>query len=268
MIPAFVVELRKGEVGVRARLAALALVPAATALGCGGSSSDTNGEASKPAQQIVSDAAAAVERVHSLHMQGKQALGNEPTALEADLEPPAKVSLSFDQRGGNASIIAINGAVYIKANAAYWKKQKVGRAAETLAGKWFKSPTSAAQFQNLTRNLDVATVGRCLARDHGTLSVGGKATVNGQPAVVVVDQGDNPGGTPAKLFVATKGEPLPLRLVATGNERPGRKLDPECNSSGSRGRAGDELTFSKYNQAPKIAAPPGALNITPRATAR
>jgi hypothetical protein len=253
---------------VRPRVAVVALLPAVVVFGCGGSSSDTNGEASKPAPQIVSDAAAALKRVHSVHMQGKQALGNEPTALEADLEPPGKVSLSFDQRSGTASIIAINGAVYIKANAAYWKKQKVGSAAATLAGKWFKSPTSAAQFRNLTRNLDVATLSRCLARDHGTLNVGGKATVDGQPAVVVVDQGDNPGGTPAKLFVATKGEPLPLRLVATGNERPGGTRDPQCNSSGSRGHAGDELTFSKYNEELKIAAPPGALDITPRATAR
>jgi hypothetical protein len=253
---------------VGARLAAVALVPAVVAFGCGGSSSDPNGLASKPAQQIVSDAAAALERVHSLHMQGKQTLGNEPTAFKADLEPPGKVSLSFDQRGGSVSLIAINGSVYIKADAAYWKRQKAGAAAATLAGKWLKSPTSAGQFRSLTNNLGVATLSRCLAQDHGTLTVGGKATVDGQPAVVVVDQGDNPGGTPAKLFVATKGEPLPLRLVATGNERPGGKRDPQCNSSGSRGRAGDELTFSKYNEALKIAAPPGALDITPRATAR
>jgi hypothetical protein len=44
--------------------------------------------------------------------------------------------------------------------------------------------------------------------------------------------------------------------------------DPQCNSSGSRGRAGVELTFSKYNEPLKIAAPPGALNVTPQGAAR
>jgi hypothetical protein len=254
---------------VKARLAAaVAVVPAVTAFGCGGSSSDTNGEESKPAAQIVSDAAAALKRVHSLHMEGKETLGDEPTSLEADLEPPGKVSLTFDQRGATASIIAVNGSVYIKANAAYLKKQDAGAAVEALAGKWFKSPASAGDFKDLTKSLDVATLSRCLGRDHGTLSVGGKATVNGQPAVVVVDKGDKPGGTPGKLFVATKGEPLPLRVVSTGNQRPGGKEDPDCNSSDSRGFAGDELNFSKYNEPLKIAAPPDAVSLTQQGTAR
>lgn len=257
---------------MRARLAAgLAFVPVVAAFGCGGSSSsssDTNGEASKPAAQIVKDAAAALKRARSVHMQGKETIGNEPTTLKADLEPPEKVSLTFDQGGATASIIAVNGSVYIKGNTAYWKNQKLGGAAAGLAGKWFKSPTSAAQFRDLTKSVDVATLSRCLGKDHGTLSVGGKATVNGQPAVVVVDKGDNPGGNPGKLFVATKGEPVPLRVVATRDERPGARSDPDCNSSGSRTRAGDEFVFSRYNEPLKIAAPPGAVDLTGRGTAR
>jgi hypothetical protein len=41
-------------------------------------------------------------------------------------------------------VIAVDGSVYIKANAAYWKKQKVGAAAATIADKWLKSHPSGA----------------------------------------------------------------------------------------------------------------------------
>jgi hypothetical protein len=242
--------------------AVLALVPLVTAFGCGGSSKDTSDEASKPPAQILDDTAGALKRVHSVRLQGTQTIDDQKTAIRADLEPPAKVSLAYDQRGAAASIIAVSGSVYIKANETFWKKQGVGRAGTTLAGKWFKAPTSEAEFKDLTKGLDVATLSRCLVQNHGTLAKGGTATVNGQPAVVIVDKGDRPGSTPGKLFVATKGEPVPLRIVATGEQRPGGIKDRQCNDPSSRTHAGDQLSFTKYDQALKIAPPLGALDLT------
>jgi hypothetical protein len=238
--------------------------------GCDGSSdregSHKPNEASKPPAQILADAAGALERVHSLHLEGTQAIGGRRTEVKADLERPGKIRLGFKQKGAAAAIVVSDGSVYIKANSAFWRQQKATRAARALADRWFKVPASTADFRDLTKGLDVRTLSRCLVKDHGTLKAGGKSTVNGQPAVVIVDKGDRPGTAPGKLFVATNGAPLPLRVVATGNQRPGGTRDPDCDDPNSPTRAGDEIKFSRYNQALNITAPPSAVDLTPGTT--
>ena len=86
--------------------------------------------------------------------------------------------------------------------------------------------------------------------------------MNGQPAVVIVDKGDKPGTSPGKLFVAATGRPFPLRVLATGKARPGGKKTRCSDSSGKdSGAAGDELTFSRFNEELKLTAPPNPLDL-------
>jgi hypothetical protein len=244
---------------VRSRPAILLAFAALAALaGCGGDdSSDSNDVASKSANQIVADSAAALSKVKSFHAEGTQG----STKVVADIELPEKLRIQIREKDSSASIIAVEGSVYVKANEAYWNDQGVGNAAPKLAGKWLKSPTTAAEFRDLTKGLDLETLSRCLSKDHGTLAKGGEETVDGKKAVVVLDKGDQPGTAPAKLYVAASGEPLPLRTLATGNERPGGKKDPSCNPDGSRAEKGDEKTFSRYNEPLDITAPAGAIDI-------
>jgi hypothetical protein len=244
----------------------VALVPLVTALGCGSGNSnkatEANGIAAKSAGEILDETAAALKSVRSVRMAGTQTLDRRKTAVRADLEPPSKIRFTFDQAGAAASMVVASGSLYVKANEAFWKKQGLGAAGSRLAGRWFKAPTSTSDFKDLTKQLDVATLSRCLVKDHGSLSKGGTATVNGEPAVVLIDKGDRPGAAPGKLYVAAKGDPLPLRILATGEQRPGRTKDPLCNSSGSRTHRGDTLTFSRYNESFGIAPPEGALAFT------
>ena len=93
------------------------------------------------------------------------------------------------------------------------------------------------------------------------MAKGGTETVDGEQAVVVLDKGDRPGTNAGKLYVATTGEPFPLRTVATGNERPGGKQDPQCNESERRTRTGDEVKLSRYNESLDVKAPPGAIDL-------
>jgi len=239
--------------------------------GCGGDATDEkdgssakdNGVASKPATQILSDAAAALERARSVHMEGTATLGGKRTALRIDLEQPRKIRVAFKDKDVEAALVAVGRSVYIKADAAFWRQQRVGRAAATLADKWLKVPGSAADLRDLTKGLDLATLSRCLRKEHGTIRVAGKATVNGRPAVVLVDKGDRPGTAPGKLFVATTGAPVPLRAITTGKQKPGGRPDPRCSDPDSPATPGDQVSFSRYNEALKITAPAGARDLTP-----
>jgi hypothetical protein len=82
--------------------------------------------------------------------------------------------------------------------------------------------------------------------------------VNGQRAVVIIDKGDRPGSAPGKLYVAATGDPLPLRMLSTGRDRPGGHKDQECGDD-TPTRAGEEVIFSHYNEPLHLSAPPAAV---------
>ncbi len=253
---------------VRARLAiALAVAALGTTAGCGDDSPESNGVESKPPAQILADTAAALRQVKSFHVEATQRTGGKLAKVSADLELPSKLRLAIEEPPSAASIIAVGGAVYIKANEAYWKDQQGERAARELAGKWLKSPASTTELRDLTKGLDPETLSHCLATDHGTLAKGGTETIDGKKTVVLIDKGDRPGTTPGKLFVAATGDPLPLRTIATGNQRPGGKRDPRCDEDNRRARAGDEARFDRYDESLDIKAPPGAVEVGATGTA-
>ncbi len=77
---------------------------------------------------------------------------------------------------------------------------------------------------------------------------------------MILDKGDRPGTSPGRLYVAATGEPLPLRTIATGPERPGGKQDPLCDSD-TPTRAGVEVLFNRYNEPWTSTAPPDAIDL-------
>ena len=84
-------------------------------------------------------------------------------------------------------------------------------------------------------------------------------------SVVLVDKGNVPGTTPGKLYVATTGDPLPLRAIQTGPQAPGGTPDPRCHETkddvNSTTRFSD-LRLSNYDAKVQIEAPPGAVDLT------
>lgn len=249
--------------------AVLAVAGIAVAMsGCGGSSksssSSASGESSKPATQILSDSQAALRQVHSLQVQGTVTISNRPASVSLGIQTPGKLNVGITQGATTAAIILLGNDAYIKANAPFYRQQaNVPSAGVALiADRWLKTTASGvASIGSLAKDADPATLARCLAFNHGTLSVTGKSTVNGQSAIVLVDKGDRPGSTPSQLSVAAAGPPLPLRVVATGRQQPGGAKDAACSNGADLTNAGDTLTFSGYNRPLSIVAPAGAIPI-------
>lgn len=260
------------------RAAVLMLVPLAVA-GCGGGSDDSggggnsggayrsgaaNGLASKSPQQILEDTAAALEDVKTFHVEGKEGAGKKATSVEGDIGLPKEMQIELTQGDSIATLLVVDGSLYMKANAAFWREVQGDKAAKEVADRWIKAPAATGELRDLSKQLAPATLSRCLLKEHGTLEHGGKATIDGQQAVVIVDKGDRPGTAPGKLFVAASGEPLPLRALTTGNERPGGTKDPLCDSEDddTPSRAGDVIDFSRYDEPLDISVPPSAIDLT------
>ncbi|MCL2768699.1 MAG: hypothetical protein FWD42_01130 [Solirubrobacterales bacterium] len=233
-------------------------------VGCGGSSTPSNGEASKPAGEIVADAASALRSTPNLWMRGALHIERRPTRVALGIERPGRVSIAMTRPTEALALIVVGGAGYMKANASFWQRRAGAPSAEVglVAERWIKVPPHEG-IGKLAGNFDVTRLSECLVEEHGTLAVEGSTTVDGQPAVVVVDRGDRPGTTPSRLYVASTGQPHLLRLLATGRQRPG-DTHGRCHKSGEMNEPtepGDELDFS-YDRSPSIAAPAGALSVS------
>ncbi len=215
------------------RTCALALVAGAVLAGCGSSSSgNSNGVASKSADEIVAAAKTATANAKSVHVAGSTVTSGTPVTLDLHLSATTGATGTFSQSGLSVQLIAVNNSIYLKGTPAFWRKFGGAAAAQLLAGKWLKAPASNSSFSGIAQLADFhALISQALSQ-HGTLAKGGTSTVNGQPVVAVKDT--TQGGT---LYVATTGQPYPVELAKTSGSDAGK------------------LTFDQWN-APVTATPP------------
>lgn len=221
----------------------------------------TQGEASKPPARILADAAAALRAAHGYQMQGTILQSGQTLRLKLRTTSPTSLDLAFAAGEATAEVIELPAASFIQGNRRFWSSQG-GAAAARLADRWIAVPASHAHaFTGSLGALAPATLSRCLLEDHGTLSLAGKTTIGGHPALLVRDAGNAPGSTPSLLAVAGSGVPYPLRYTATGGQRAGGRIDV-CND----GRATDahgSLSFGEFGRIAPIQPPSSAQPSRP-----
>jgi hypothetical protein len=213
------------------------LVLAAVLLaGCGGGGS-SNGEATKPAKQVLADAAKAATSASSLHASGKIDSGGSTILLNLWLVKDKGATGSMTTGGGKFDLIRIGNAVYIRGSAAFLEKY-AGPYARTLRGKWLKTTATSGQLRSLTPLTSPAALFGAIAHNHGTLSNDGVTTYKGRKVAEIRDSSDN-----SKLYVAATGNAYPLAIVG-----------------GKRGQSG-AIAFDEWNKAVPLAAPKSSLDL-------
>ena len=248
----------------RAAVTGLVLVMLA---GCGGGGgAKANGEQDKPAQQIVKDAAAALGAVHSFHAGGSQTDSDGVSRVTVDVVLPGKMKVHAIQGDKVVDAVILGNDAYLRGNRAFWQSLGAGTAAlsSRLADKWLKSPGASAQFGNLATLSDPSLIGRCTMIVHrGPLTKAGSADVDGKSTVVVEDSGDGSDSAPGKAYIATQGDPLPVRLVQSGPYSSGATPDAQCKETkDDLTTTASDLHFSNWNGDIKIEPPKGAIDIS------
>jgi len=227
-----------------------------------------NGVASKSGKEIIAASEAALGQVHSFRIDGTTVDGGRPSTITGEVQIPGRLSVTLLSGPTSAHIVTIDDKIYFNANTAYFVAQKASAAViQQLSNRWVSFPTGAGpSLGSLSAAVNSTTVGQCLIAAHlGTLTVKGAGSVNGQPAVIVADAGDVAGSSPGRIYVATTGEPLPLRTVQTGSVKPGGTPNKTCDETAvdvSGSTSASTATFSQYNSAPAISTPPNAVDIT------
>ena len=241
-------------------LAVLVLLLAACG---GGSSGSSSGEASKPAREIVSDMAKALQGVRSYHVAGTGVDKDGTTRLAGDVTASGSVRFTMAIGAKRAQIIVAGSQTFVKADREFWLAQggpDRDTVAKLLADRWAKVPESAAT--GVKASLDPLlpkTLAYCATHAAGTVTKKGTRQFAGQRVIVLADRGDLPGDSPSDLYVAASGPTLPVRVVQTGPQTPGRP-DPRCGDEDST-TTRSEARLSAFNEPVHIAPPPNALDV-------
>ena len=135
-------------------------------------------------------------------------------------------------------LILAGNTAYISGSTAFYKHLGGTAAAQLLAGKWLKVPTTTGEFASFSSLTDMRKLIDTTLASHGTLQKGATSTVGGQQAVAVTDTTN--GGA---LYVATTGKPYPLQISKGGSE------------SGT-------ISFDRWNQPVTISPPASSVNLS------
>ena len=212
------------------RLAAVATLGVSLLGACGGGSASANGEASKPADQILKDAQAATGSASTVHITGSIDTGGNRVQLDVVADHTRGGGV-ITEAGMVFDTVLLGKTVYLKADAQTWTKAANPSVARMLADKWLKTTTNNQSFNEFTTLLDISKLVSNLTSS-GKLVKGSATVVDGVKVMPITDTGSD-GGT---LYVALTGSPY---IVAVRGPTAG---------SGS-------IHFGAYNSA-KVPAPP------------
>jgi hypothetical protein len=189
------------------------LILALLAAGCGSSSPSGNGVEAKSANEILEATKLAASEASSVHIVGSIDSEGKPITLDMELLAGKGGQGKIGQEGFTINLIQTEGSVYINGSAAFYRHVGGTAAAQLLQGRWLKAPSNSGELASLASLTNLSKLIDAALANHGTLSKGAKATIEGQPAIAINDTAK--GGT---LYVATTGKAFPLEIAKNGKE--------------------------------------------------
>ena len=205
--------------------------------GSGGSAAKDNGVGAKSADDIVTTSLAAAQAASSVHIKAAS-LGGQPLAFDLHLVKGKGGAGHVTTNGLTFDMVRVGDKAYFKGDADFWSNFGGTAAGQLFAGKWIVSSASTGKLASFTPLTDLSALMSSTLSKHGTLEKGETTTVGGQPAIAVKDTGSS-GGT---LYVATTGNPYPLKIVTTGSD------------SGT-------IVFDRWDQSFTLTAPSDAVDL-------
>jgi hypothetical protein len=224
------------------RVPALALILAAVLLaGCGSShqKEQSNGEASKPANQVLANTKAAATSASSAHVSGSIVSGGTPIKLDLTMARDKGAKGSMSTNGLSFNLVRIGDTLYIQGTDEFYKHFAGAAVAQLLHGRWLKASATQGQLKSLAPLTNIGALFAGISANHGKLENKGATAFQGQRVVEIRDTSDN-----SKLYVAATGKPYPVAIVG------GKK-----NQSGT-------ISFDDWNAGVSLSAPKNALDIS------
>ncbi len=207
--------------------------PGATATGTAGS-----GLESLSATEIVAKSKQALLDAKSVRVKGTIVEEGQQLALDMRISEGDKEGVIKTPQG-SLKVVVVNGTSYIQPDDAFWKTFGGSDPAvlRLLSGKWIKPKAGDADWKEFLQLFDFSGFASQVLTPDGTVTKDGTKTINGIPAIGIVDTGADAG----ILWVATSGPAYPLLVEPKGSN----------SKEGS-------VTFSEFGEPVTATAPPAS----------
>jgi hypothetical protein len=205
----------------------------------------TTAEEAKTAEQVYRDVTNATLQATSVHLTATQDSPTPSRTVATVTQSAAKVEMT---RGDTPVQL-----VYVKGHS--WAS------GGTYGATWM----ALSDTSDETKQMGVMTLGGmsgCLGQNHGTLTKGDVAMVNGQRSLVLHDDGQAPGAVKADYYVGLGDKPYLVRSVETTPNAPGR--GDVCGGDVTSASV-TTTNFDHYDSPTVEIAPPGMMPPTPAA---
>lgn len=188
-----------------------------------------NGVSDLPATQVLERAREVSSRTDSVRIRGD--LRDQTRSGTLDVRLSGRNCAGEVTSPSKFSMVLLGPDLYLRGDDAFWSRVSP-QAATLLRGKWLKAPSAQPQFANLVRFCDANSLKGSLLGGNPELTKGEPTEIAGTPTVPLK-------GKEGTLYVATQGEPYPLRVEPqTGQQSLGR------------------INFSEWGTVAAITAPP------------
>ncbi|MFN2451332.1 MAG: hypothetical protein ABR541_03155 [Candidatus Dormibacteria bacterium] len=237
------------------RFLAIAVAIAGIALtGCGSDDNGIAGAAPNDALSRTSDALNSVSSYHLHFVSGRRA---DAAVIDIDVSLPGKArgKATFGGRT-TTDLVYLDHTLYFHGGT--FLAQVLAPAALTKLGdRWLKSPKRDTGKQGFAFLTDASAIGHCLTGSHGPLVNGGRTTVDGQPASVVADRGNQQGDAPLRVSIASRGDAFPLLIEQLGP----RAGAPPGDQSPCFPGDGSSLHFSAFGAPVDVSLPAKVADV-------
>ncbi|WP_143200458.1 hypothetical protein [Kitasatospora sp. CB01950] len=169
-----------------------------------------NGAAAQQPAEILQRSAQALRDARSVRAVGTVAGGGAPITMDLrlDLDGNCTGTLSESDVGG-LQVVKAGQQLWIKPDQAFWQNHGGSAMADAVGDRYLKTTSDDPDFGEVTGLCDLGSLADQLGAADD-LTKGATSTVQGRPAVALSRTTD--GGTTVTLYVATDGQPVPLRL--------------------------------------------------------
>ncbi|MDW5597225.1 hypothetical protein VSS74_22955 [Conexibacter stalactiti] len=194
---------------------------------------EDNGVAELSGEEILAAARDAAKGATAVHVAGVM----EEVELDISLVKGEGATGRITQGGAGAEIIVVGDEIFLKGDERFYESLGGEAVVRLLGDKWLKVPAGGDGFESFEQITDMETLlDEALRPEGGTVEKGETSDVDGTPAI-----GLTSGERRGTLFVATTGEPFPLKIVGEGD----------------RG----EITFDGWNEPVELEAPTDVIDV-------
>lgn len=227
------------------------LLVGALAAGCGGSMSggthttttaaapSGNGEAGKPAKQVLADSKSAAQAAKSVHLAGHVVSGGQNVGIDLTIAGTEGSKGTMTLGGLGISLVRVGPKVYIRGTDAFWRHFGGGAAVALLHGRWLSGSSTTGQLASIGDLTTLPKLFGQLTPNGTTLTNKGVTTYRGRQVVELHDTAKN-----GNLYVAATGKPYPVALVIP------------------KGADRGNVTFDRWNQTVTVTAPKNAIDLS------